>query len=61
MCAINPKHHSRFVVDLYTSQELTDEQWTNLVMPRMLEIEQKLNEPGDVRAHVSISEVEVVT
>lgn len=53
MCAINPKRQMTFVLSVYTAHEMTDEQWDEAVMKRVLDAEIKLNEDGLLRWHVA--------
>jgi hypothetical protein len=52
MCEINPKRSAFYKLEFFTSQEITEEQWQEMVMKRLLELEQQFNERGDVRVHV---------
>lgn len=55
MCAINPTHKKRFIIDIYTSKQMTPEFFENLVMTILLKNEIKLNENGSLRFHLKES------
>lgn len=53
MCAINPTHKKRFILDVYTSDpEITEVDFLNKVIVRALRAEQTLNERTDLRWHI---------
>ena len=59
MCAINPKHKKRFIVDVYTSQDMTKEMFEGSVRHIMLDQELSLNSIyGQFRFHVKETEQE---
>jgi hypothetical protein len=44
MCAINPVHKKRFVIDVYTSdRELTKREFTELAMNELVNTEVRMN------------------
>lgn len=53
MCAINPKHQHHFKLSVYTSLNVTPEQFENYVMHKLLELEAKLNEDARLRWHIT--------
>lgn len=52
MCEINPKRSEFFKLEFFTSQDITDSEWTNLVLERILKLEQEFNASGKIRVHV---------
>ena len=53
MCAINPVHKKRLILDVYTSDSrLTKEQFNDLVLELALAAEMRLNESMRLRWHV---------
>lgn len=52
MCAINPKHKKRFILDIYTSQEISKEQFDLLVFKAGVAMKIKLHKKGNLRWHV---------
>lgn len=52
MCEINPKRKQFFRLEFFTSLPLTDDQWSALVMERLVLLEQAFNLEGKVRVHV---------
>lgn len=57
MCAINPTHKKRIILDVYTSQLMED--FDQRVIERVLELEQQLNsENMAFRWHVKETEQE---
>lgn len=52
MCEINPKRKRLFDLEFFTSQDITDEQWENLVIKRLLFLEETFNEKGEIRVHI---------
>lgn len=52
MCELNPKRTQIFRLEFFTSAEITEEQWQQLVLPRLLALEQEFNTSGEVRVHV---------
>lgn len=53
MCAINPKHTHTLVLKVYTSQDLGEAKFLELVRNRALEVEQFLNSDARLRWHLS--------
>ena len=53
MCAINPAHHTRFVLDVYTSHNMTESEFEELSYGTITGIEVMLNEHGKLRWHFS--------
>lgn len=52
MCAINPTHKKRLILDVYTSQDVSEHDFLNKVWDRALKVEQALNEKADLRWHL---------
>jgi len=52
MCEINPKHKAFFRLEAFTSHDMTEDQFVEAVMTKLLTIEQKLNEDGRFRFHI---------
>jgi hypothetical protein len=52
MCAINPKHKRKFIINVYTSHEMTQEEFSKLVYNKLLVTEISLNKDGRLRWHV---------
>ena len=52
MCAINPKRKRFFKLEFFTTVDFTDHEWIELVMTKLVELEQKFNEKGNVRVHI---------
>jgi hypothetical protein len=53
MCEINPAKASLFLLEFFTSdRRVTAEDWDQMVRERVLELEQKFNESGEIRVHV---------
>lgn len=53
MCAINPKRQSELTLKVYTTKDMTDEDWQSLVAQKATEAEQSLNSDARLRWHVS--------
>lgn len=53
MCEINPKHKKFFRLEVFTSHPtMTEEEFTNEIMSRLLSLEMNLNYDGKFRFHV---------
>lgn len=53
MCAINPVHKKRLIMDFYTAQtDITKEQFDEAVYKWALENEQRINTFSKIRVHV---------
>jgi hypothetical protein len=52
MCEINPKRKQFFRLEFYTTKPMTQEEWNQLVLPKLLELEQKFNQSGEIRVHI---------
>ena len=52
MCEINPKHSKFFRLEFFTSKPITKEEWNSLVYPKVLKLEQELNQSGVIRVHI---------
>jgi hypothetical protein len=59
MCEINPKRSAYFTLEFFTSQDMTRDDWNQLVYERLLMLEQELNKDGRVRVHVHESDSEM--
>lgn len=56
MCAINPAHKKRLILDVYTSDSKTSkEKFAELVLQRAIHAELKLNGDGRLRWHLKES------
>jgi hypothetical protein len=53
MCAINPKRQRHFKLSVYTSADMTEEEFEDLVRTRALATEILLNGDGRLRWHLS--------
>ena len=49
MCAINPIHKKRLLLDVYTSQKIPKEVFIRAVIKHSLKMEQLLNESTQLR------------
>jgi hypothetical protein len=52
MCEINPKRAQFYRLEFFTSHNLSDETWTELITVRLVELEQAFNEVGSIRVHI---------
>ena len=53
MCAINPAHKKRLILDVYTSnQEISQKEFENLVAEKAFQAELTLNQDPRLRWHV---------
>lgn len=52
MCEINPKRSQFFRLEFFTSIEMSDERWKELVLPKLLELEAAFNSSGEIRIHI---------
>lgn len=52
MCEINPKRTRFYRIEFFTSEEISDEEWMEVVVGRILELEQSFNYSGKVRVHI---------
>lgn len=52
MCEINPKHKALFILEVFTTANMTREQFDVEVVERLLEVEQHLNASGRFRFHI---------
>jgi len=52
MCAINPKHQHHYKLSVYTSHDMSEEDFATLVIGKVVELEMKLNEDMRLRWHV---------
>jgi len=58
MCAINPKHKKRLILDVYTSFDIKKEDFDNMVLEMALQTEMALNTDGRLRWHLKESKEE---
>jgi len=58
MCAINPVHKKRIILDVYTSEKISESEFLGLVIEQALKLEIQLNESGKLRWHVKETEQE---
>lgn len=58
MCAINPAHKKRLILDVYTSEKCSKEEFNKNVALAALDIELSLNESGKLRWHVKETDQE---
>jgi hypothetical protein len=56
MCSINPKRKQSFALEFYTAHEMSDARWQELVLERILELEQAFNATGEIRVHINETE-----
>jgi hypothetical protein len=52
MCAINPKHEKHFTISVYTSLEIPEEDFRELVYEMLVRTEMTLNLDMRLRWHV---------
>jgi len=52
MCAINPKHEKHFTISVYTSLDMTEEEFNNMVRVKLVGAETALNSDMRLRWHV---------
>lgn len=53
MCAINPTHKKRFILDVYTSDpRITEADFLDVTIERAVRAEQLLNLRSDMRWHI---------
>lgn len=52
MCAINPKHHFKITINVYTSLDMSQETFKDITMAKILKTEHVLNEDMRFRWHV---------
>lgn len=53
MCAINPKRQKHLTLSVYTTADLSEEEFTQLVAEKALTMEVKLNEDMRLRWHIT--------
>lgn len=59
MCAINPVHKKRILLDIYTADSsMTKEEFENIIIYKALAIEELLNESTHLRWHIKETEQE---
>lgn len=58
MCAINPLHKKRLLLDFYTSHPMTKDEFDKCIIEYALKEEQRLNTYGNIRVHVKETEQE---
>lgn len=58
MCAINPKHKKRFLLDVYTSLDITEEDFLNIVTLGALAAELTLNSKSATKLRWHIKETD---
>lgn len=56
MCAINPKREQHFTLSAYTSIDMTQGQFIEIILEKVLEMESKLNEDARLRWHIKEKE-----
>jgi len=52
ICAINPKHEKHFTISVYTSLDMTEEEFNNMVRVKLVGAETALNSDMRLRWHV---------
>lgn len=53
MCAINPVHKKRIILDVYTSDKnMSEEEFTSMVLEKCFQTEMRLNEDHRLRWHI---------
>jgi hypothetical protein len=58
MCAINPKRQRHFKLSVYTSLEMTQEEFDNLVRTKVVAAEMGMNQDMRLRWHVEEINIE---
>lgn len=59
MCAINPTHKKRLLLDVYTSDTgITEADFVAKVLGRSITVEKQLNSAGDLRWHLKETDQE---
>lgn len=59
MCAINPVHKKRFIIDVYTSEKDIDKsKFDDNAIHALLQAEIELNKSGKMRFHLKESQLE---
>lgn len=53
MCAINPKHKKRLILDVYTTMDITAEAFHERVMRLSFLMETELNKDASLRWHLN--------
>ena len=56
MCAINPKHQLHFKLSVYTSLDMSEQEFGILVLEKMTNLEVKLNQDMRLRWHIKEAE-----
>lgn len=56
MCEINPKHSAFFKLEAFTSVNMTEQEFQNLVIDKLLKIEMQLNKDARFRFHIHHAE-----
>jgi hypothetical protein len=56
MCAINPKHQHHFTLSVFTSIDMTEEQFLELTRIKAIELEINLNSDFRLRWHIKEKE-----
>jgi hypothetical protein len=52
MCELNPKQTLLFNLEVFTSINMTKEEFQELVVPRLVAVENLLNADGRIRVHI---------
>lgn len=52
MCEINPKRKQFFILEFFTTREMTQAEWEATVYSRILGLEEAFNASGEVRVHI---------
>lgn len=58
MCAINPTHKKRIILDVYTSENITKEKFDSIVREQAFYLEVNLNKDTRLRWHVKETDQE---
>jgi hypothetical protein len=54
MCAIYPKHEKHFTLSVFTSLDMSEESFRELVCEKVVKIEMQLNADMRLRWHVNL-------
>ena len=52
MCEINPKRRKFFRLEFFTTCNMSDLAWQDIICEKLIELEQSFNKKGDIRVHV---------
>jgi hypothetical protein len=52
VCELNPKRKAFYRLEFFTAQDIPEIEWNQLVVEKLLMLEQYLNESGKIRVHI---------